>query len=216
MRLYLVRHAESLVNAQKIHQSADTPLHERGFAQIDRVAARLAPVGIDAILASPYERTKVTAEHLAEHLGGVPITFMEDLREIRRPSEMQGKKTTDPDVLAIQAQIVAHYADPNYAYSDEETFNDLKARGGRVLDAVAALGKNKVLAVSHAAFIRVITACAMFGSDLAPREYQGLWSTFIDNAGVTILEHDAAFAPMHPWGSPWKIQTVNDAERLSS
>lgn len=215
MRLYLIRHAESQLNAEKIHQSADTELHERGFAQIDAVAKRLAPAGIEVILASPYERTKVTAEHIGEYFGGIPLEFNDDLKEIRRPSEMQGKKTTDKDVLAIQAKIVANYSDPNYTYSDEESFNELKARGLRILEHALVANKGKVLAVTHAGIMRVIIAVAMFGSNLSPREYQGLWSTVIDNTGITILEHDIAFAPTHPWGSPWKILTVNDAERVS-
>lgn len=215
MRLYLIRHAESLLNAQKIHQAADTPLHERGFAQIDAVAKRLIPVGIDAVIASPFERTKVTAEHIAKYLGGMPIEFIKDLEEIHRPSEMHGKTTTDPDVLKIQATIVANYADPEYRYSDEETFNELKARGLRVLGHAISMNKNKILGVTHAGIMRVIIAAAMFGPDLAPREYQGLWSTVIDNTGITILEHDLKNMPAHPWENPWKIISLNDAERVA-
>ncbi len=84
----------------------------------------------------------------------------------------------------------------------------------RVLDRVAASGREKLLGVSHAAMIRVIVACAMFGSELAPREYQGLWGTVIDNTGVTVLEHDRAHEGPHPWGNPWKIITINDADRV--
>lgn len=215
MRLYLIRHAESLLNAQKIHQAASTPLHERGFVQIDAVAKRLLPVGIDAVLASPYERTKVTAEHIAKYLGGMEIDFIEDLEEIRRPGAMHGKTTTDPDVLKIQGEIVVNYSNPDYRFSDEETFNELKARGLRVLKHAVSMHREKVLAVTHAGIMRVIIAAAMFGPDLTPREYQGLWSTVIDNTGITILEYDPKSMPAHPWKNPWRIITLNDAERVS-
>jgi broad specificity phosphatase PhoE len=215
MRLYLIRHAESELNAAKVHQHRDTPLHERGVLQIETAGRRLSSVGIDAILASPYERAKVTAEGIGRHLPNLPIEFVDDLREIRRPSEMQGKTTTDPEVLKIQSAIVAHYSNPDFAYSDEETFNDLKARAMRVLDHARSLGKQKVLAVTHAASSRVLIACAMFGPDLAPREYQGLWGTVIDNIGITILEHDIAHMSTHPWGNPWKLLALNTTGEIT-
>lgn len=209
MRFYLIRHAESQLNAAKVHQHRDTPLHERGALQVETAGRRLASIGIDAILASPYERARATAEGIGRYLANLPIEFVDDLREIRRPSEMQGKATTDPDVLRIQSAIVAHYSHPDFVYSDEETFNDLKARAIRVLEYARSLGKQKVLAVTHAASMRVIIACAMFGPELTPREYQGLWGTVIDNIGITILEHDIANMSTHPWGNPWKLLTLN-------
>ena len=42
MRLYLVRHAESVLNATRVVQPPDTPLSEIGRAQAERIGARLA------------------------------------------------------------------------------------------------------------------------------------------------------------------------------
>lgn len=214
MKVYFVRHAESQLNAERVHQHKDVPLHQRGLKQAEALAKRLKSLNVEVVVASPYLRTKETAEKLAEEIGK-PVQFYDGLVEIKRPTEMAGKRTTDREVLAIQAEIVKHFNEGDWKYSDEESFNELKVRGLRILDYLVKINKEKVLVVAHAAIIRVIVACIMFGEKLTPREYQGLWCTVISNAGVTIAEYNPAeFSKMHPWGSPWKIITLNEQGHL--
>ena len=52
MKVYLVRHGETPLNAARILQHPDTPLSERGAVQAERVAQRLAGCGVAAILTS--------------------------------------------------------------------------------------------------------------------------------------------------------------------
>ena len=206
--LYLVRHAESAANPDRIHQHRDTPLHERAGAQIAALEQRLRRFDIHTLVASPFARTVATAEGVATGLG-LPVRLLDDLREIRRPREMQGKATTDPDVLAIQAELARHFEEGSWRYSDEETFEELKTRGLSVLQQILDLNSPSVLAVSHAAIIRVIVACALFGTRLTPHDYMGFWHTVMDNVSVTELVHDPAAADMSPWGNPWKLLTFN-------
>jgi probable phosphoglycerate mutase len=66
----LVRHGESAGNAGGvITGTQDVPLTEAGRAQAERVAARLAGAGVDAVYASTLSRAVDTAGPLAAALG---------------------------------------------------------------------------------------------------------------------------------------------------
>ncbi len=67
MRLLLIRHAESVGNAEGRFQGrADYPLSDRGLRQARGLADRLAVDPPDALYASPLSRAYHTAEHIAE------------------------------------------------------------------------------------------------------------------------------------------------------
>jgi 2,3-bisphosphoglycerate-dependent phosphoglycerate mutase len=62
-RLLLVRHCESS------GQHPEAPLTERGLAQADGLAQRLAPLAPDHLVSSPYRRAQQTIAPLATRLG---------------------------------------------------------------------------------------------------------------------------------------------------
>ena len=72
---YLVRHAHSLWSPDETRSLSD-----KGRAQADRIAGRLATVAPVSIYSSPYARARQTVEPLALRLG-LPITEIRDLRE---------------------------------------------------------------------------------------------------------------------------------------
>lgn len=108
MRLLLIRHGESTGNASGIIQGhGSSPLSERGRAQAAAVAARMASVDVDAVVASDMERAVETAEAYGKpfeqdpgwreiDLGawdGVPIEeiadrFPEELRALRHGEDV--------------------------------------------------------------------------------------------------------------------------------
>ncbi|MGD9832197.1 MAG: histidine phosphatase family protein, partial [Piscinibacter sp.] len=65
MRLLLVRHGETALNAARILQPPDTPLSARGLAQARALARRLAGEPIAAIWSSDLPRAWQTAEAVA-------------------------------------------------------------------------------------------------------------------------------------------------------
>jgi broad specificity phosphatase PhoE len=80
MRLVLIRHAESVGNAESRFQGhADFPLSERGLIQAQRVAERLANVHLDALYASPLLR----AHHTAQLIGAATGLAIEPLHAVR-------------------------------------------------------------------------------------------------------------------------------------
>lgn len=69
MSIVIVRHGETVLNAARVLQPADTPLGERGLAQAAAVARRLAGSGVAAILSSDLPRALQTAQAIAETTG---------------------------------------------------------------------------------------------------------------------------------------------------
>jgi probable phosphoglycerate mutase len=80
VRLYLVRHAESVLNAARVVQPPETPLSDRGRLQAERVAARLADAGVTRVLSSDLPRAHATAETIAQRTNA-PITIDPELAE---------------------------------------------------------------------------------------------------------------------------------------
>jgi probable phosphoglycerate mutase len=72
--IYLIRHGETAHNAARVLQHPETPLSERGLAQAERLARRLAGAGIGLVLASDYERALRTADVLARATGAPVVS----------------------------------------------------------------------------------------------------------------------------------------------
>lgn len=80
LTLLLARHGETDLNREDRWQGRiDAPLNAAGQAQAQRLADQLPP-GIEAIVASPLQRARQTAEPAARRLG-LPIAFEDDFRE---------------------------------------------------------------------------------------------------------------------------------------
>ena len=80
MTIILVRHGETLLNAARVLQPAATALSERGLAQAQAVAARLATMQLAGILSSDLPRAWHTAEAIAAATG-LPVHASALLRE---------------------------------------------------------------------------------------------------------------------------------------
>lgn len=87
MRLLLVRHGETALNAARVLQPPDTPLSARGAAQARALALRLASEPIAAIWSSDLPRAWQTAEAIA---GGRAISS-EPLLQERNFGDLRGQ-----------------------------------------------------------------------------------------------------------------------------
>lgn len=206
MILYLVRHGESLANKNLFHHKPETPLSKNGVEQAKIVAERLKNIEVDFIYSSPLKRAKQTAEIISKRKN-LSVEFWENLREIRVPSQVWGKSLDDKETAKIDEQSLQSFIMGD-RYSDEETFEELSARGQSVLDHLLKEHKDqKVLCVSHGTMTKMIVAKILFGNKLTPKIFvflrKHLWAK---NTGITICEYTEKYG--------WALNTWNDSSHL--
>jgi broad specificity phosphatase PhoE len=205
MRLYLARHGESAGNAESIHQTAGVGLSPRGMAEARALGQRLADLSIELIVSSSLERAVQTATIIGGLLL-VPVVQSPLFVEIKRPTEIEGRFMNDPEVVAIKNRILDNWHDPDWRYSDEETFFDLRARAIDALDFLAAHEAEQLLVVMHGQFMRLLVSVMAFGSTLRPDIFKQLQPFLrMSNGAVTECEYQAG---------RWQLLTWNDHAHL--
>jgi probable phosphoglycerate mutase len=154
-QLILIRHGETVLNAAGIAQGwNDSALSETGLRQVERLAARIAPRGIDAIFSSPLGRAYATAAVIARE-AKLPIVKLDELREMCY-GKWEGMRFLD-----VREQYAGEYAkwiaDPDFACPDGESHNDLLRRMESAFAKVHELanGAKRVVIVTHGTAIRV-------------------------------------------------------------
>jgi alpha-ribazole phosphatase len=91
MRLYIVRHAQTVENATNICQGQlDTKLSPDGIRQAQDLALRLKDVRFDLAFTSDLSRAYDTLRHITEYHGKTEIFIIELLRE-QHKGDFQGK-----------------------------------------------------------------------------------------------------------------------------
>lgn len=144
MRLLLVRHGETALNAARVLQPADTPLSARGVAQARALALRLAPEPIAAVWSSDLPRAWQTATALA----GDRAVVAEPLLQERNFGELRGQPY---DALGFDPLSAVE------APRGGESLAGFEARIDRALElalAAAATLPGALLLVTHGLVIR--------------------------------------------------------------
>src|SRR5476649_1187741 len=97
--IYFVRHGETESNAEGIRQGSAGSLTEKGREQALATAMRFPKNKgrPQAIIASPYERTKETAEIIGKYLK-MPAEYSDLLVERKNPTEILGHWSGDREV----------------------------------------------------------------------------------------------------------------------
>jgi 2,3-bisphosphoglycerate-dependent phosphoglycerate mutase len=146
MAILLVRHGETASNAARILQTPDIPLSERGLAQAERLAKRLAGLGVAAILSSDYARARMTAERVRAATGA-PLEEWPELRE-RNFGALRGR---------AYAELGFDPFAPDYAPPEGESWQAFHARTAaawpRILERARALRGNLAV-ITHGLVVR--------------------------------------------------------------
>lgn len=161
-RILFVRHGKTDFPTDRIYcdDREDPKLNAEGRAHATFAANLLASQAVEAIYTSPSNRTRMTAEIIAEGLGA-PIAEIEELRE-RRFGVWDGLYFSQiaqdyPDDYQAWRQDIVHYT-PNGG----ETIPQLKDRVVSVVEQLVSKHKSRlVVVVSHVGPIRVALADAM-------------------------------------------------------
>lgn len=192
MSIFLIRHGETDSNAARIVQTPDVPLSERGIAQAERLARRLAERGVAAILSSDLRRAVMTAERLGAATSA-PIRLDPGLQE-RNYGEVRGQAYT-----ALGVDILA----PDYEPPGGERWDEFHARvdvvWARVAAAAAATDGNLAV-VTHGL---VCYSLALRHLQMPPAQDTPVrWH----NTSVTLVD-------AHP---PWAVRVLNCTAHLDS
>lgn len=210
-RIYFIRHGETEDNASGRSQVPDAPLSDDGRKQARYVAERFSRIPIDAIISSPYLRTKETAEAIAERLGK-PVRFDEVFRELRRPTEIVGAHFDSPDYHRVIAAIEKIELEPQARYSDEETLFELEARARQALGFLVQQPETDIILVTHGVFLKMMFAAMMTpdGSSAVILFRELRYFVEIQNTDISIVE----YAEESRGGLRWRLRVLNDRAHL--
>ena len=182
--IYLIRHGETELNANRTFQPPATPLSERGLDQARRLGARLAPLGISRILASDLARAAMTAEAVRTATGA-PLEYDAELHE-RNFGDLRGRAY---ESLGFDAYHEG-YTPPNG--ESWETFHARVARAWPRVLAAAARTPGPLAVVTHGLVCRAILSFhAPPAPGLAP-------PAGFRNTSVSLLE-----------GTPWRATLID-------
>lgn len=169
-------------------------LGEAGLEQGRAAARRLSGEGIEAVYASPMERTQQTAEPIA-NLCGVPMQVEPAINEIDFGA-WNGGEIKDLD---HRPGFVRWNAGRDHACCEGgESMLEVQARVLRWMEGVVASGAKAVVAVSHA---DVIKAAVMLTLGLSPRAHDRLE---VSPGSITCIAGST-------WG--YKLMSLNEMPR---
>lgn len=166
MRLYLIRHGQTLANVGGLLDTArpGTELTDLGRLQAQALTPALGSDGISAIHVSTLRRTQATAAPLTSALGLVPQVH-DGLREISAGQmEMLGDEGSVRRYLETAGSWLQ--GELNVRMPGGESGDEVFERFDASVDEIAAQGIETVAVVSHGAVIRVWSAVRSTGLPL--------------------------------------------------
>jgi broad specificity phosphatase PhoE len=167
--ILLARHGQSDWNASRRWQGhADRPLTEKGRAQAQALAHRLAHIELDAVCSSDLRRAADTARVVAE-AQGLELVQLPELREVDVGS---WSGLTRDEAEERFPEGFARWREGFPGWEDGEEYDDMAQRViGAVVEIALAHEEGRALVVSHGGPIRAIHAAAL-GLDV--HEYRRL------------------------------------------
>ena len=199
----LLRHGQTPMSVQKRYAgrspNTDAPLTDTGVRQAVAAAKRLASAGIDAIVASPLQRTVRTAEEVAA-VTGVPVLTDEGFRETDFGA---WEGLTFAEVRERwPSELATWLADPSVAPPGGESFDQVSERVTAALHRILAeRAYQTVLIVSHVTPIKTLVAAALLAPPAA------LYRMHLDVAALCEIDWYA--------DGPAVLRSFNDTAHLS-
>ena len=161
MRLFLVRHGETLWNREsRIMGQSDIELTEKGRRQAERLGEALKDEKMDAIYSSSLTRTKQTAGEIAR-FHGLEVVADDGLMEIDA-GEVDG--LTYEELMAKHGEFLKEWATKGASLKvpGGESIGELQERAWATVSGLAeAYAGRTVVAVSHSLAIQTIICTAL-------------------------------------------------------
>lgn len=204
IRVYLVRHGETLWNAEGRHQGEmDSALSALGRSQATLLARALAPVPLAAVYSSPLTRAWDTALVIAapHRLSVVPVA---ELREI---SLGAWEGLTEREITQRFGDVVARRRrDPiGVVPPGGESLAQVQARALRAMQEILVGRDDATIAVvAHGAVNKMILLSAL---DAPLSSY---WRIRQDNAGISIVDFRGAHKVVRVMNDTAHLVNVED------
>jgi isoleucyl-tRNA synthetase len=179
-----VRHGEAENNVKWIASSlTETPHHltEKGKAEVQKTAKKLAGMKFDLIYYSPLVRTTETAKIIKEALNISDDNFISDdrLREVGHGS-WEGKS-----VDSYRQKISRDWEEKRFTSNEDgvESYNDVRRRVGRFMAEIDAKHQGKkILVVAHDVVIWMLISDSLGLSSSEAVRLRGEGPLFMANA----------------------------------
>ena len=205
MKLFFVRHGESILNAKGISQYPDTKLSKKGLEQAALLGKRLMEIKPEVIISSRYTRAMQTARVISDSTG-VNVTYSALLNDFRNPTEVIGLSVKSDFSQKITEERLKHMED-TWHYSDEENVLEFRDRVYKALSMLKKRPEASIVVVTHDDVIRMALSVLLIGKD-APMRFS--WSIAegieVENTGITECKIDEK--------GKASILTVNDHTHL--
>jgi 2,3-bisphosphoglycerate-dependent phosphoglycerate mutase len=149
MLLYLIRHGETLSNAERrIQGQSDVPLSELGRRQGKAVGEALAAAPLDAVYSSPLSRALETAQAIAERHR---LSVQTDPRLMELSAGVfQGKLLSElGEETAAELKRWLRGGDDEFLIPGGESRRQLTQRGCEAIRAIVRAGHREAAVVSH-------------------------------------------------------------------
>lgn len=187
-RIILVRHGQTAWNVgasaegERFRGRIDLPLNERGRAQAQALAKRLAKEPIAAIYASPLQRALETAEPTARPLG-LTVQPLEGIIDINYGDWQEHSHSEVARLyLALYRQWLQepHLVRP----PGGESLDEVRDRAMVALHQVIARHDGQTILVAAHQVVNKVLACAMLGLDNSH-----FWRIRQDNGCLNVFDY---------------------------
>lgn len=189
MKIYFVRHGESEHAGKEVYGHQDSSLTSNGIKQAKTVAKRFQKTPIDIIMSSDYKRSKQTVAEIKKVVKK-QVFYTSLLEQKKHPSEIEGKSHHDPEAVRITEQMHKHRSNPNWHYSDEENFYDVKDRCVAFIRYLSKRKEQNILVITHQYIIHVLLGLMTIGKDDFDEDAVTRFRSFfiISHTGIAICE----------------------------
>lgn len=198
MLLYLIRHGESLFNAEgRIQGQSDVALSPLGLRQAKAIAFSLGQQPIEAVFSSPLRRAIETAEPLARRLD-VELRTDDRLREINA-GIFQGLLWAEIEEKFPDESRPWHEGQPDFVIPGGESRRQLMVRGRAVFEAIREMNLRQVAVVAHGGILAAaLKAILRIPAEVNPFSFY--------NASISKLV----------WEKRIKLMTLNQLDHLKA
>jgi len=208
--VYFVRHAQSEDNVTPVFQSPNSPLNEKGKRQAERIAERVSKLQFGALITSPFERAKQTAEAITRATGR-NAEYSHLFVERVKPTYIDGKPYTDKKADKLWREWQKSLYTSGARAEDGENFDDLLTRADKALAFLSDRPERSLIVVTHGYFLRTIVARVLLGSTLSGEAFRQLQkAAAMENTGLTVLRYHGGFEEE----PSWRLWIYNDHAHL--